>query len=120
MHPTPPHSKSRIHFIFLAALVLLPATLAAQQATITPLAPLPATLKIQQPELIVVGFAGGFIKSTSSIHGEIALALHLRDQYAPTIHSEIFYQTEGLLHGRPTIHAADPAATKILGNIPTF
>ena len=200
MHPTPPHSKFRIHFIFLATLVLLPATLAAQQATLTPLAPLPATLKIQQAKLIVVGFAGGFIKSTSSIHGEIALALHLRDQYGPTIHSEIFanhhgdaahreilrliaaqhipnknarvilyghswgaseavavarqlqldgvpvllvaqvdgvnkrhaddslipanvaeainfYQTEGLLHGRPTIHAADPAATKILGNI---
>ena len=28
-----------------------------------------------------------------------------------------FYQTEGLLHGRPTISAANPATTKILDNI---
>ena len=28
-----------------------------------------------------------------------------------------FYQTDGLLHGRPTIQAADPTATKILGNL---
>jgi hypothetical protein len=28
-----------------------------------------------------------------------------------------FYQTNGYLHGRPEIRAADPARTKILGNI---
>ena len=28
-----------------------------------------------------------------------------------------FYQLDGLLHGRPTIQAANPAATKILGNL---
>jgi hypothetical protein len=27
-----------------------------------------------------------------------------------------FYQTRGILHGRPTIRAADPARTRILGN----
>ena len=204
MHPAPPHSKSRTRFIALATLVLLPAILTAQQSNLTLPSVLPsatiATTLTTPPELIVVGFAGGFIKSTSSVHGEIALALHLRDQYGSTIHSEIFanhhgneahreilsliaaqhisnknariilyghswgaseavavarqlqldgvpvllvaqvdgvnkrqaddslipanvaeainfYQTEGLLHGRPTIHAADPAATKILGNI---
>jgi hypothetical protein len=197
MHRTPPQTKSRNHFNLLAALLLLPSALAAQQATLAP----SSSLSIKpQSELIVVGFAGGFIKSTSSVHGEVALAQHLRDQYAATLHAEIFanhhgtdahreilrlitaqhipnksarvilyghswgaseavavarqlqrdgvpvllvaqvdgvnkrqaddslipanvaeainfYQTEGLLHGRPAIHAADPAATKILGNI---
>jgi pimeloyl-ACP methyl ester carboxylesterase len=200
MHPAQRQTKLRRHLACIAPLLLLPATLAAQQATITPTAPLPATLKPSPPELIVAGFAGGFIKRTSSVHGEIALALHLRNQYGATIHSEIFenhhgdqahreilrliaaehipnksarvilyghswgaseavavarqlqldgvpvllvaqvdgvnkreaddsiipanvgeainfYQTEGLLHGRPVIHAADPTATKILGNI---
>jgi hypothetical protein len=35
----------------------------------------------------------------------------------PNVHEAInFYQTEGLLHGRPTIAAADPSHTTILGN----
>jgi pimeloyl-ACP methyl ester carboxylesterase len=182
--------------IIIATLTLtLPAMLRAQEAK-----PAPSethALKSTIP-LIVIGFAGGFIKRTSTVHGEVALAQHLREKYGPTIHAEIFenhrsneahteilhlvatspqkpriilyghswgaseavnearrlqrdnipvllliavdgvpkrshdddsiipanvaqainfYQTEGLLHGRPTIHAADPAATKILGNI---
>ena len=204
MHYVPHHFASRTRFISVATLVLLPAILTAQQAKLTPASALPsatiASTLNTPPELIVVGFAGGFIKNTSSVHGEIALALHLRDQYGATIHSEIFanhhgndahreilrliavqhianknarvilyghswgaseavavarqlqldgvpvllvaqvdgvnkrqaddslipanvaeainfYQTEGLLHGRPTIHAADPTTTKILGNI---
>jgi hypothetical protein len=35
----------------------------------------------------------------------------------PNVHEAInFYQTEGLLHGRATIHAMDPKRTTILGN----
>ena len=207
MHATrpKPHPKSRTRFNRLATiLLLLPAALTAQQTGLIPPSVLPsatvATTLKSPPELIVVGFAGGFVKSTSSIHGEVALALQLRDRYGATIHSEIFanhhgneahreilrliaseqipnknariilyghswgaseavavarqlqfdgvpvilvaqvdgvnkrqaddslipanvaeainfYQTEGLLHGRPLIYAADPAATKILGNI---
>ena len=194
MHLAPLQTKLRLCLASLAAL-LLPCFLSAQQPTLNP-----AALKTPSPELIVVGFAGGFIKRNSAYHGEIALALHLREQYSNAIHSEIFenhhgsaahreilrliaaqhiphnearvilyghswgaseavdvarqlqhdgipvlllaeidgvrkhnhndgripanvaqainfYQTEGLLHGRPTIDAADPTATQILGNI---
>jgi pimeloyl-ACP methyl ester carboxylesterase len=187
-------SKPRLCLASLAVL-LLPWCLFAQQPVVNP-----AIIKTPSPGLIVVGFAGGFIKRNSAYHGEIALALHLRDQYSNSIHSEIFenhhgnaahreilhliaaqqiprnearvilyghswgaseavdvarqlqhdgipvlllaevdgvrkhnhndgripanvaqainfYQTEGLLHGRNTIDAADPSATRILGNI---
>jgi hypothetical protein len=165
----------------------------------------PTRSLVSAPPLIVVGFAGGFIKRTSAVHGEISLALRLRQRFGAAIHSEIFenhrgddahrailglidgstpaaaainrrharvilyghswgaseaddmarllqqdgvrvlllvqvdgvnkhehddsiipanvaqainfYQTDGLLHGRPLITAADPAATRILGNI---
>src|SRR5580704_9700430 len=102
MHPTrpKPHPKSRTRFNRLATiLLLLPAALTAQQTGLIPPSVLPsaavATTLKSPPELIVVGFAGGFVKSTSSIHGEVALALRLRDQYAATIHSEIFANHHG-------------------------
>jgi hypothetical protein len=163
---------------------------------------IPVAIHASQPSLIVVGFAGGFVRSTSSVHGEVELAEHLREQYGSTIHAEIFenhhgdeayreilrlisaskktapakrpvriilyghswgaseavtvarrlerdhvpvllvvqvdgvqkpgedddlipanvaqainfYQTDGILHGRSMIHAANPATTKIIGN----
>ncbi len=209
MHYAPSKSISLGHLTALAGLLLLPVALIAQQAKLMPLLPpLPsaagtasmATALPPRPPLIVIGFAGGFIKRTNAVHGEVALALHLRDRYASTIHSEIFenhrgeqahreilrlidastpnrqaarvilyghswgaseavavarqlerdgvpvqllaqvdgvskrqqddavipanvaqainfYQTEGLLHGRSEIRAANPATTKILGNI---
>ncbi|MCU1324565.1 MAG: hypothetical protein JWM43_4214 [Acidobacteriaceae bacterium] len=180
-----PHKK-----IYRAALFLLPLALPAQQSRST---------ETKSP-LIVIGFAGGFIKRTSLVHGEVELARHLREKYGATIHADIFenhrgddahreilrllkaapqdggpakiilyghswgaseavavarqlqrdhipvallievdgvrkhqqddaiipanvlqainfYQTEGLLHGRPLIHAADPVATQIIDNI---
>jgi pimeloyl-ACP methyl ester carboxylesterase len=189
--------QARLHLlrIIIATLMLtLPTTLRAQEAkTATPET---HTLKSTIP-LIVIGFAGGFIKRTSTVHGEVALANHLREKYGHSIHAEIFenhnsqeahqkilqllaassqpariilyghswgaseavnearrlqrdnipvllliavdgvpkrsqddsiipanvaqainfYQTEGLLHGRPAISAADPAATQIIDNI---
>ncbi len=180
------------------------AAIAAPILAIAPTALLPPPVA-SAPPLIVVGFAGGFITSTSAVHGEISLALHLRQRFGAAIHPEIFanhhgddahravlriidlstpatpainrrnarvilyghswgaseaddlarllqhdgvrvlllvqvdgvkkhphddsiipanvatainfYQTDGLLHGRPLITAADPAATRILGNI---
>jgi hypothetical protein len=209
MYSAPSKSTSPFHLITVAGLLLLPVALIAQQAKLMPLVPpLPSaagttsitTALTPRPPLIVIGFAGGFIKRTSAVHGEVALALHLRDKYGSTIHSEIFenhrgkqahreilhlidastasrqaarvvlyghswgaseavavarqlerdgvpvqllaqvdgvskrqqddavipanvaqainfYQTEGLLHGRSEIRAANPATTKILGNI---
>jgi hypothetical protein len=48
-----------------------------------------------QPSLIVIGFAGGFIRRNSSVHGEVALAEHLRETYGSTIHAEIFENHRG-------------------------
>jgi hypothetical protein len=48
----------------------------------------------------------------------IAKPGHMASAISPNVASAInFYQTRGLLHGQPEIVAADPARTKILGNI---
>ena len=164
-----------------------------------------SAVKLSSQPLVVVGFAGGFVRSTSTVHGEVELAARLRARYGATIRAEVFenhrgdeayreilrlaglsnsaapsakkkaariilyghswgaseaiaiarrlaqdgvpillvaevdrvakpgeddsvipanvvqainfYQVDGILHGRRTIEAADPAATTILGNI---
>ena len=45
---------------------------------------------VTRAPLIVIGFAGGFIRRTSPIHGEVALASYLRQKYGALIHAEIF------------------------------
>ena len=47
------------------------------------------------PPLIVVGFAGGFVRSTSTVHGEVGLAADLRAKYGATIHAEVFENHHG-------------------------
>jgi hypothetical protein len=176
---------------------------ATEGATVSPSAALSVAKLSSRKPLIVVGFAGGFVRSTSTVHGEVELAAHLRERYGKTIQAEVFenhhgdqayreilrlagfsngatpatkkaariilyghswgaseaiavarrlkedgvpillvaevdgvnkpgedatipanvaqainfYQEDGILHGRRTILAADPAATAILGNI---
>ena len=198
MHPAP---SQTIRATIATLLLALPAPFLAQETK--PTAPTPETHTLKattHAPLIVIGFTGGFIKRTSAVHGEVALAHHLREKYGALIHAGIFenhhskeahreilrlitaqhianknarvilyghswgaseavavarqlqlddvpvllvaqvdgvnkrqaddslipanvaeainfYQTEGILHGRPAIRAANPAATKILGNI---
>jgi hypothetical protein len=185
----------------LAALLLLnAATNLAQQPRLKPVASDHALTPTTNPPLIVIGFAGGFIKRTSKVHGEVELASRLREKYGSAIHADVFenhhgrdayreilrlvadipaphnsariilyghswgaseavdvarrlqrdhvpvlllvevdgvrkhphddslipanvarainfYQTEGLLHGRPLIHPADPGTTQIIDNV---
>jgi len=56
---------------------------------------IPVAIRSPQPALIVVGFAGGFVRRNSSVHGEVELAEHLREAYGSTIHSEIFENHRG-------------------------
>jgi hypothetical protein len=49
---------------------------------------------VQRP-LIVVGFAGGYVRRNSSVHGEVGLAEHLRKAYGSTIHAEVFENHHG-------------------------
>jgi hypothetical protein len=52
-------------------------------------------IRSPQPALIVIGFAGGFVRRNSSVHGEVGLAEHLRETYGSTIHAEIFENHRG-------------------------
>jgi hypothetical protein len=105
MHPA---SLQSLRSTIAAILLLLPTTILAQEAK-----PLKA---IAHTPLIVIGFAGGFIKRTSVIHGEIELANHLRDKYGAAIHSEIFENHQSdqayqeILHLLATQHGPTPTA----------
>ena len=52
-------------------------------------------IRSPQPALIVIGFAGGFVRRNSTVHGEVELAEHLRKTYGSTIHAEIFENHRG-------------------------
>jgi len=208
-HPRPPGYRFAGYRLAAALLLMLPVALAAQQVKLTLpgessvlKSPALTTTVAPLPPLIVVGFAGGFIKRTDTVHGEVELARRLREKYGSSIHADIFenhngddahreilrliatatpsvkkhppriilyghswgaseavevarklerdgvpvlllvevdgvrkrhrddsvipanvaqainfYQTEGLLHGRAAIHAANPATTQIVDNI---
>ncbi len=200
----------RLRHLFLTAFILvatalLPCSAFGQDVTVPGKDIVVEPAATPRPSLIVIGFAGGFIKRDSIVHGEVALAAELRKKYGPAMQAEIFenhhgdeahkeilrligdadgklsaekkssariilyghswgaseadavarmlqrdsipvlllvevdgvkklgeddgvipanvaaainfYQTEGILHGRSKIRAADPAATKILGNV---
>jgi hypothetical protein len=115
--------------IFSAATLLLlaPATLHAQQQQTTlvsdiypAIASSPASSPAvspalhpaaARPPLIVIGFAGGFIRRTSAVHGEIALARHLSKEYGTRIQSEIFENHHGEEAHREILrllHLSDP------------
>jgi hypothetical protein len=91
MHPAP---SQTLRATIVTLLLALPAPFLAQQAKLTtPAAPTPETHTLKastRAPLIVIGFAGGFIKRTSAVHGEVALAHHLREKYGALIHAEIF------------------------------
>ena len=105
MHSAP--LKSLLPIFSTATLLLLaPAILHAQQQTalvpdLYPAMPsVPAVIPAPQPaatrpSLIVIGFAGGFIRRTSTFHGEIALAHDLSKKYGDRIQSEIFENHHG-------------------------
>ena len=116
--------------IWLAALPLFlqPPTLAAQQQSLAPLVDSDlqtATPSVSptRPPLIVIGFAGGFIRRTNTVHGEIALALQLSKEYGTRIHTEIFENHHGnqahreilrLLH----LYNSKPSSSSAAGTAP--
>jgi len=58
-------------------------------------ATIPVVTRPAQSPLIVVGFAGGYVRRNSSVHGEVGLAEHLRKLYGSTIHAEVFENHHG-------------------------
>jgi hypothetical protein len=81
-------------------------------------ATIPIVVRSPHPSLIVVGFAGGFIRRTSSVHGEVELAEHLRERYGSRIHAEVFENHHGneacreILRLVGASNSAEPEATK--------
>jgi pimeloyl-ACP methyl ester carboxylesterase len=51
------------------------------------------------PNMIVIGFVGGFVSPRDTRHPEVQFAAYLRDRY-PTIHAEVF----GNHHGGKALH----------------
>ncbi len=115
--------KSFLSIFSVATLLLLvPATLRAQQQTtlVPDIYPAMASASAvnpalrpaaARPPLIVIGFAGGFIRRTSAYHGEIALALQLSKKYGTRIQSEIFENHHGDEAHREILrllHLSDP------------
>lgn len=87
--------------------------LAAPALPIAAAAGLATHASVPTAPLIVVGFSGGFVKSTDAFHGEIRLALRLRKEYGAAIASEIFENHHGDDACREIlrlIDAATPAA----------
>ena len=74
---------------------VLPPEGPSPEEALSAVAPMPSAMRLPQPALIVIGFAGGFVRRNSSVHGEVELAEHLRDTYGSTIHSEIFENHRG-------------------------
>jgi hypothetical protein len=74
---------------------VLPSDRPLANETASTLAALSVAVPSPQPALIVVGFAGGFVRRTSSVHGEVELAVRLRERYGRTIHAEIFENHHG-------------------------
>jgi hypothetical protein len=71
------------------------ASLKPERPVLPPDGPSSGAIRPPQPALIVVGFAGGFVRRNSSVHGEVELAEHLRETYGSTIHAEIFENHHG-------------------------
>ncbi len=51
------------------------------------------------PNIIIIGFVGGFVSRNDTKHPEVQFAAYLRDRY-PSIHAEVF----GNHHGRKALH----------------
>jgi hypothetical protein len=119
---------SRLVAVLAPALLLgLPVAVLAQQvapaaiaAIATPIFSIPPVAGPAHdlpsaPPLIVVGFAGGFIKRTSAVHGEISLALRLRQRFGAAIHSEIFENHHGDDAHREILRLIDASAPAVPG-----
>jgi hypothetical protein len=50
---------------------------------------------VASPQVIVIGFVGGFVRRNDTVHQEVQLAAHLRDQYPARMQVKIFENHQG-------------------------
>jgi pimeloyl-ACP methyl ester carboxylesterase len=49
-----------------------------------------AVKNMRTPPAIVIGFVGGFVRSTDKRHREVQFAAHIRESYSPDVDAEVF------------------------------
>lgn len=59
------------------------------------------------PSVIVIGFVGGFVRRNDTVHQEVQLAAHLRDQYPSRMQVKIFENRQGREAHREVLEMLD-------------
>ena len=62
---------------------------------------------VASPGVIVIGFVGGFVRRNDTVHKEVQLAAHLREQYPARIQAKIFENRQGRLAHREVLEMLD-------------
>ena len=65
------------------------------------------TTLVVSPEVIVIGFVGGFVRRNDTVHQEVQLAAHLRKQYPAGMQVRIFENRQGRQAHREVLEMLD-------------
>ena len=65
------------------------------------------TALVAAPEVIVIGFVGGFVRRNDTVHQEVQLAAHLREQYPTRMQVKIFENRQGRQAHREVLEMLD-------------
>src|SRR5579872_4256003 len=65
------------------------------------------TTPAASPEVIVIGFVGGFVKRNDTVHQEVQLAAHLRKQYPTRMQVKMFENRQGRQAHREVLEMLD-------------
>jgi len=75
--------------------------------SMTPAHAAESTSTMHSPGVIVVGFVGGFVRSNDTVHQEVQLAAHLRNQYPARMQVKIFENRQGREAHREVLEMLD-------------
>jgi hypothetical protein len=65
------------------------------------------TTGVAPPGVIVIGFVGGFVRHNDTVHQEVQLAAHLREQYPARMQVKIFENRQGRQARREVLEMLD-------------
>jgi hypothetical protein len=75
-----------------------------------------AASPLPSPRVIVVGFVGGFVRRNDTVHQEVQLAAHLRDQYPARMQVKMFENRQGRQAYREVLEMLDADRDGALSN----
>ena len=64
-------------------------------------------IPVASPPVIVIGFVGGFVRRNDTVHQEVQLAAHLREQYPARMEVKIFENRQGRQAHREVLEMLD-------------